>query len=107
MSEEEKKEAEGGKEVEVPLSDTFTSRLADGCLLSYNHLSGLFVLDFQRADLKARGKAVEGRLMELHYEGTLKIDVRIFLTPLVAKRLLKALEENIKRYEEKFGEIKV
>ncbi len=36
-----------------------------------------------------------------------KVYSRIIMTPQHAKLLLKALEENIKKYEEKFGEIKL
>ncbi len=36
-----------------------------------------------------------------------KIYARIILAPAHAKRLLKTLEENIKKYEERFGEIKI
>jgi hypothetical protein len=35
-----------------------------------------------------------------------KVKARIILTPQHAKRLAKALEENIKKYEETFGPIK-
>ncbi len=35
-----------------------------------------------------------------------KVKARIILTPEHAKRLLKALGENIQRYEEQFGKIK-
>ena len=35
-----------------------------------------------------------------------KVKSRIILTPEHAKRLLKAISENIKRYEEQFGKIK-
>ncbi len=36
-----------------------------------------------------------------------KVRARIITSPQHAKRLLLALQENIKKYEEKFGEIKV
>jgi len=35
-----------------------------------------------------------------------KVKARIILTPEHAKRLLKALEDNVKKYEETFGPIK-
>ncbi len=35
-----------------------------------------------------------------------KVKARIILTPEHAKRLLEALQENIKKYEENFGKIK-
>ncbi len=36
-----------------------------------------------------------------------KVQARIIMTPQHAKLLMKALEDNIKRFEEKFGEIKI
>jgi hypothetical protein len=36
-----------------------------------------------------------------------KVHARIVMTPQHAKLLLKALEENIKKYENRFGEIKL
>lgn len=57
-----------------------------------SHSPSEFVLDFARV-LPGSPKA--------------KIYARIVMTPQHVKLLLKALEENIKRFEEKFGEIKV
>ena len=39
--------------------------------------------------------------------GKAKVRSRIITSPLHAKRLLLALEDNIKKYEQRFGEIKV
>ena len=36
-----------------------------------------------------------------------KVQARILLTPLNAKLLLKALQENLTKYEEKFGEVRM
>jgi hypothetical protein len=36
-----------------------------------------------------------------------KVQARVIMTPMNTKLLLKALEENIKKFEEKFGEIKM
>lgn len=36
-----------------------------------------------------------------------KVYARIIMTPQHAKSLLNALEENVKRFEEQFGEIKI
>jgi hypothetical protein len=36
-----------------------------------------------------------------------RVFARIIMTPQNAKSLLKTLEDNLKKYEEKFGEIKV
>ncbi len=36
-----------------------------------------------------------------------KVNTRLILSPLAMKLLQRALNENVKRYEDKFGEIKV
>ncbi len=36
-----------------------------------------------------------------------KVQARVLMTPQHAKLLLKALEDNIKQYEERFGEVKL
>ena len=36
-----------------------------------------------------------------------KVQTRVIMTPLNMKNLMLALQENIKKFEEKFGEIKV
>lgn len=36
-----------------------------------------------------------------------KVNARIVLTPLNAKLLLKALQDNLAKYEEKFGEVRL
>ena len=36
-----------------------------------------------------------------------KVYARIVMTPMHAKSLLKALEENVSKYEKQFGEIKI
>jgi len=40
-------------------------------------------------------------------EGKASVEARILMSPLSAKLLLRALQENIARYETTFGEIKV
>jgi hypothetical protein len=57
-----------------------------------SHSPSEFVLDFARV-LPGSPKA--------------KIYARIVMTPPHVRLLLKALEENIKRFEDKYGEIKV
>ena len=54
------------------------------------HSPSEFVLDFVRAVPGAQKS---------------KVQSRIIMTPLNAKNLARALEENIKKFEEKFGEI--
>ncbi len=56
------------------------------------HSASEFVLDFTRI-MPGVPKA--------------RVYARIIMTPQHAKSLLKALEENIKRYENQFGEIKI
>ena len=56
-----------------------------------SHSPSEFVIDFSRI-LPGLQKA--------------KVFARIILTPQHAKRLYKVLEDNLKKYEEKFGEIK-
>ncbi len=36
-----------------------------------------------------------------------KVHARVVMTPLNAKLLLKALEDNLSKYEERFGEVRV
>jgi hypothetical protein len=36
-----------------------------------------------------------------------KVRARIITSPLHAKRFIKALEDNVRKYEERFGEIKI
>lgn len=61
-------------------------------LVLISHSPAEFVLDFTRV-LPGKPKA--------------KVYARIILAPQHAKSLLKALEDNIKKYESQFGEIKV
>ncbi|UCC11838.1 MAG: DUF3467 domain-containing protein [candidate division WOR-3 bacterium] len=57
-----------------------------------NHTPSEFILDFVRF-LPGAKKA--------------KVFARIIMTPQNARLLRKALEENLKKYEEKFGQIKI
>lgn len=61
-------------------------------LVLISHSPAEFVLDFTRV-LPGRPKA--------------KVYSRIILAPQHAKSLLKALEDNIKKYEAQFGEVKI
>ncbi|RKZ01766.1 MAG: DUF3467 domain-containing protein [Candidatus Hydrothermota bacterium] len=56
------------------------------------HTASEFVLDFARV-MPGLSKA--------------KVMSRIIMTPQHAKMLLKALEDNLKKYESRFGEIKI
>ncbi len=61
-------------------------------LVLINHSPAEFILDFARA-VPGSPKA--------------RIQTRTILNPIHAKNLLKALETNVKKYEETFGEIKM
>ena len=76
--------------IQIQLDET----VADGHyanLVLINHSPAEFVLDFARL-----------------VPGTPKtrVQTRVILAPVHAKSLLQALEQNIKKYEESYGEIK-
>ncbi len=84
------KSAGPGKQIQVQLDEKIGQGIyANLALLS--HSGAEFVLDFTRM-LPGMPKAV--------------VQARIILTPQHAKGLLKALDENIKKFENRFGEIK-
>ncbi len=85
MSEEQKK----GNQVNIELSE----EVAEGTysnLAIISHSNSEFIVDFIRM-LPNVPKA--------------KVKSRIILTPQHAKRLLKALNDNVKKYEAQFGKI--
>jgi len=57
-----------------------------------SHSPSEFVLDFSRM-VPGTPKA--------------KVQARLIMTPINSKMLLKALEDNVKKFESKFGEIKL
>ena len=76
-------------QIQIDIDDT-TAQGAYSNLVLLNHNDNEFVLDFayvQPTTARARVRA------------------RILSTPRHAKRLLRALELNIRRYEERFGRI--
>jgi hypothetical protein len=84
---EEKKQNAGQLNIEL------SEEVADGTysnLAIINHSAAEFVIDFVRV-MPGVPKA--------------KVKSRILLTPQHAKRLLKALQDNIGKYEANFGEI--
>lgn len=82
--------APGSKQIQVQIDEKVGQGIyANLALIS--HSGAEFVVDFTRM-LPGMPKAV--------------VQARIVLTPLHAKGLLKALEENIKKFEDRFGEIK-
>ncbi len=79
-----------GKQIQVQLDEKIGQGIyANLALIS--HSGAEFVVDFTRM-LPGMPKAV--------------VQARIVLTPQHAKGLLKALEENISKFEKRFGEIK-
>ncbi len=78
------------KQIQVQL-DEKTGQGVYANLALISHSGAEFVLDFTRM-LPGMPKAV--------------VQARIILTPQHAKGLLKALEDNIHKFEERFGEIK-
>ena len=89
-------------EVEIPKSPNFVERFATSAIINHT-TDDLFIIEFLKLDLSAYGEKDSGRI--LGHKGVLVSDVRILMTPKVAKRFLNALRENIEKYEEKFGEI--
>ncbi|MCD6418953.1 DUF3467 domain-containing protein [bacterium] len=84
-----------GKMMNGKLQIELPEEVAEGIyanLVAIAHSPSEFVLDFVRA-VPGVPKA--------------KVQTRVIMTPINAKGLMKALEDNIKKYESKFGEIKV
>jgi len=78
------------KQIQIELPED----VAEGIYANFaviTHSPSEFVIDFARMVPGAPKAKVQGR---------------IIMTPMNAKMLLKALEDNIKKFEDKFGEIK-
>lgn len=89
------------EEVEIGITDTFTERIATNVVVAHTP-EGFFIFEFLRPKaVITAGK--DGKIRG--FKGELKSDVRIFLSPITVKRLLRTLEDQIKKYESKFGEI--
>ena len=95
-------EKEERKERIVPHTDTFVERIAVNVIVAHTP-EGFFVLDFLKpvVFLVVEGDEIKG------YKGEVRTDVRIFLSPITAKRLIRALKDQIDKYESTFGEIKI
>ncbi len=90
MSEEKKEEKRQSNQINIELSE----EIAEGVyanLAMIAHSNSEFVIDFIRL-MPGVPKA--------------KVKSRVVITPEHARRLLKALEENIQKYEKIFGLIK-
>lgn len=89
MSENQNQPQEGQFQIELP-QETAQGEYANFAIIT--HSSSDFVLDFARV-LPGVPKA--------------QVRSRVILAPEHAKRLLLALQENIVRYEQEFGQIKL
>jgi hypothetical protein len=81
--------------VEIPLTIELTKEVGEGNyanLTVITHSTSEFILDFVRVMPRLEKAPVKSR---------------IILTPEHAKRLLMSLNENISKYEQIFGEIKI
>jgi hypothetical protein len=81
--------------VEIPLTIELTKEIGEGNyanLTVITHSTSEFILDFVRVMPGVEKAPVKSR---------------IILTPEHAKRLLMSLNENISKYEQIFGEIKI
>ena len=81
--------------VEIPLTIELTKEVGEGNyanLTVITHSTSEFILDFVRVMPGVEKATVKSR---------------IILTPEHAKRLLMSLNENISKYEQIFGEIKI
>ncbi|MDA0193607.1 MAG: DUF3467 domain-containing protein [Bacteroidetes bacterium] len=90
MPEEKKEEKRQSNQINIELSE----EIAEGVyanLAMIAHSNSEFVIDFIRL-MPGVPKA--------------KVKSRVVITPEHARRLLKALEENVKKYEKTFGPIK-
>lgn len=90
MTEDQKKKQEAESQINIELSE----ELAEGVysnLAMIAHSNSEFVIDFIRL-MPGVPKA--------------KVKARVIITPEHAKRLLIALKDNIRKYEDTFGQIK-
>ncbi len=90
MAEENKKTQENPNQINIELSEEIAEGVYSN-LAMIAHSNSEFVIDFIRL-MPGVPKA--------------KVKSRIVITPEHAKRLLNALIDNIKKYEENFGQIK-
>ena len=79
------------KQINIELGEAEAEGIYSNLVL-ITHSPAEFVMDFTRV-LPGKPKA--------------KVYSRIIMAPQHAKSLLRALEENIKKYEKEFGEVKI
>ena len=98
MSEEEE------EEIEIQKTNIFTERFVTEMLIT-KLPDDFFILEFGRPMINAYAKKTSGEI--LGYRGELKMDVRLIMSPITVKKVFKAIEDNIKKYEDEHGEIKI
>ncbi len=95
----------GEKDVNARLvrkSSDFVERLAVAVVVAFPNDGSIFVIDFLKPSLDLIVNE-EGRVTG--HRGDLELTARILLPPVTCKKLLKALEDAVKKYEDKFGKI--
>jgi len=97
-------EQAGGGERVLRRSPDFVERIAIAAAVSFSGDGSMFIIDFLKPslDLVADEK---GKIVGLR--GELEQCVRVFLSPVVCKKLLQSLSRMIESYERRFGEIRV
>jgi len=98
MSEEEE------EEIEIQKTDVFTERFVTEMLMT-KLPDGFFMLEFGRPMINAYAKKTSGEISG--YKGELKLDVRLIMSPITVKKIFKAIEGSIKKYEDEHGNIKI
>ena len=91
------------EEVEVPRAEEFVEVLAGAVVVGFSD-DGLFILEF----LKPLTRLVadkEGRIKG--FKGEMQSCARIYISYVTAKKLLRTLEEQIRKYEDRFKELGV
>jgi hypothetical protein len=91
MADDKKPPAPGGPQIQIQLDEAIASGVYSNLVL-INHTENEFVLDFA---FLAPGTPAA------------KVRTRILSAPRHTKRLLRALQQNVARYEERFGEIEI
>jgi len=89
------------EEIPVPQAKDFIEALAFAAVVGFTE-QRMFVIEFLHPETNVVVDR-EGRIKG--FRGKLSSVARIYIPPLVAKRLLRALSTQIKLYEEKIGEI--
>ena len=90
MAEDQKKKQEPESQINIELSEEMAEGVYSN-LAMIAHSNSEFVIDFIRL-MPGVPKA--------------KVKARVIITPEHAKRLLVALKDNIRKYEDTFGQIK-